>query len=114
MVDEKQRDSGDEVADITDEGASSFSDKHPELLPTPRLSPAEFEDFTQRLLNAYRFCTDQIRHVTRVARWGRPGDKQDGIDFEGDFSDGASRWRFVTPRHRACSCGARQQPFARE
>jgi hypothetical protein len=28
--------------------------------------------------------------VVRVERWGRPGDKQDGIDFEGDFSDGKS------------------------
>src|SRR3712207_2820647 len=64
--------------------------KNPELLPTPSLSWEEFEDFTERLLSAHRFCADPVRHVVRVERWGRRGDKQDGIDFEGDFSDGAS------------------------
>lgn len=67
-----------------------LGDKHMKLLPTPTLSWAEFEDFAQKLLNAHKFCSDEIRHVVRVARWGRPGDKQDGIDFEGDMSDGAS------------------------
>ncbi|MGY1837662.1 restriction endonuclease [Blastococcus sp. SYSU DS0510] len=64
--------------------------KNPELLPTPSLSWEEFEDFTERLLSAHRFCPEPLRHVVRVERWGRRGDKQDGIDFEGDFSDGAS------------------------
>lgn len=67
-----------------------LGDKHMELLPTPTLSSAEFEDFTEMLLRAHRFCSDEIRHVVRVARWGRPGDKQDGIDFEGDMSGAAS------------------------
>ncbi|WP_164983839.1 restriction endonuclease [Cellulomonas endophytica] len=49
-----------------------------------------FEDFTERLLSAHRFCVEPLRHVVRVERWGRRGDKQDGIDFEGDLSDGAS------------------------
>lgn len=64
--------------------------KNPELLPTPSLSWEEFEDFTERLLSAHRFCAAPLRHVVRVERWGRRGDKQDGIDFEGDLSDGAS------------------------
>ncbi len=64
--------------------------KNPELLPTPSLSWEELEDFTERLLSAHRFCAEPLRHVVRVERWGRRGDKQDGIDFEGDFSDGAS------------------------
>lgn len=64
--------------------------KSPELLPTPSLSWEEFEDFTERLLSAHRFCAEPLRHVVRVERWGRRGDKQDGIDFEGDLSDGAS------------------------
>lgn len=64
--------------------------RNPELLPTPSLSWEKFEDFTERLLSAHRFCADPLRHVVRVERWGRRGDKQDGIDFEGHFSDGAS------------------------
>jgi hypothetical protein len=62
--------------------------KNPELLPTPSLTPDEFEDFTERLLSAHRHCSGSVRHITRVARWGRKGDKQDGIDFEGHYSDG--------------------------
>jgi hypothetical protein len=64
--------------------------KNPRLLPTPSLTPNNFEDFTERLLSAHRFCAEPLRRVTRVERWGRRGDKQDGIDFEGDFSDGKS------------------------
>src|SRR5690348_11355889 len=48
----------------------------------------DFEDFIERLLSAHRFCSDDVDHVVRVERWGRPGDKQDGIDFEGAWSDG--------------------------
>lgn len=70
--------------------SGSLPGKNPELLPTPSLSWEEFEDFTERLLSAHRFCAEPLRHVIRVERWGRRGDKQDGIDFEGDFSDGAS------------------------
>jgi hypothetical protein len=54
------------------------------------LTPDEFEDFTERLLSAHRFCAEPLRRVTRVERWGRRGDKQDGIDFEGQFSDDAT------------------------
>lgn len=57
------------------------------LVPTPSLTSDEFEDFTERLLSAHRFCVEPLRHVSRVERWGRRGDKQDGIDFEGEFSD---------------------------
>lgn len=62
--------------------------KEPLLIPTPSLTPDEFEDFTERLLHAHRFCTDPVRRVVRVERWGRKGDSQDGIDFEGTWSDG--------------------------
>ncbi|MEU4740937.1 ATP-binding protein [Actinosynnema sp. NPDC023658] len=64
--------------------------KNPTLVPTPSLSADEFEDFTERLLSAHRFCVPQLRKVVRVERWGRRGDKQDGIDFVGTFSDGAT------------------------
>lgn len=64
--------------------------KDPKLLPTRSLKWEEFEDFTERLLSAHRFVAEPLRHVTRVERWGRRGDKQDGIDFEGEFSDGAT------------------------
>jgi hypothetical protein len=64
--------------------------KNPMLVPTPSLTPDEFEDFTERLLSAHRFCAKPLGRVTRVERWGRRGDKQDGIDFEGEFSDGAT------------------------
>ena len=37
------------------------------------LSPDEFEDFTERLLSAHRFCVAPLRRVTRVERWGRRG-----------------------------------------
>lgn len=64
--------------------------KEPTLPPTHRLSPDEFEDFTERLLSAHRYCAEPLRRVARVERWGRRGDKQDGIDFEGTWSDGKS------------------------
>ena len=60
------------------------------LPPTTGLSWSQFEDFTERLLSAHRGCAAPLRHVVRVERWGRPGDKQDGIDFEGTFNDGRS------------------------
>lgn len=67
---------------------SSLPSKDPNLLPTPSLSADEFEDFTERLLSAHRACAKPLRRVVRVERWGRRGDKQDGIDFEGTWSDG--------------------------
>ncbi len=60
------------------------------LLPTREMTWQDFENFTERLLSAHRFCTDEVKHVARLQRWGRPGDKQDGIDFEGAWSDGKS------------------------
>lgn len=60
------------------------------ILPTRGLTWQEFEEFIERLLSAHRFCTGQVRHVSRVQRWGRPGDTQDGIDFEGAWSDGTT------------------------
>jgi hypothetical protein len=60
------------------------------LPATNELAWAEFEDYTEELLSANRFATGQGPRITRVSRWGRPGDKQDGIDFEGEFSDGTS------------------------
>nr|MBS1901896.1 restriction endonuclease [Actinomycetota bacterium] len=71
-----------------DEGITPGRDS--DLLPTPSLSPDAFEDFTERLLSAHRHVAPPARHVARVERWGRRGDKQDGIDFEGTWSDDRS------------------------
>ncbi len=71
-----------------DEGITAGRDS--DLLPTPSLSPDEFEDFTERVLSAHRHVAPPTRHVARVERWGRRGDKQDGIDFEGTWSDDRS------------------------
>jgi hypothetical protein len=65
-------------------------EKDPQLLPTRSLSADEFEDFVERLLHAHRFAADVNPRVVRVERWGRKGDKQDGIDFEGTWSDSRS------------------------
>ncbi|GAA2926221.1 hypothetical protein GCM10010458_05180 [Microbacterium luteolum] len=62
--------------------------KHPQLLPTPWLSDTELEDFVEVLLFSERVLGNAVRHVQHVERWGVPGDKQDGIDFFGRFSDG--------------------------
>jgi len=64
-----------------------MSQKQPELLPTPWLTDAELEDFTEALLVAQRLLGANVRHVAHVERWGVPGDKQDGIDFFGRFND---------------------------
>ncbi len=76
----------------------------PHLLPTHELSELEFEDFIERLLNAQKFVTSDEPRVVRIDRYGRRGDPQDGIDFEGDFSDGRSadwqckRYQEFSPR----------------
>lgn len=57
------------------------------LPPTETLSAEEFEDFTERLLSAQKFATHDWPRCVEVARWGRRGDKQDGIDFAGRLSD---------------------------
>ena len=62
--------------------------KQSQLLPTPWLSETELEDFVEVLLFSERLLGNATRHVQHVERWGVPGDKQDGIDFFGHFSDG--------------------------
>jgi hypothetical protein len=64
--------------------------RDPDLLPTPSLSPDEFEDFTESLLHRQRFVAGQGRRLVEVSRWGRRGDKQDGIDFVGAYDDGTT------------------------
>lgn len=77
---------------MAESSSSNFAklQKEPTLLPTPTLSPDAFEDFVERLLHAHRFASDVTPRVARVERWGRKGDKQDGIDFEGNWSDSRS------------------------
>ena len=65
-------------------------DTEPTLLPTPSLDPGPFEDFTDRVLSAHRFCVGLVRKVVEVERWGRRGDGQQGVDIVGKFSDGAT------------------------
>lgn len=64
-----------------------LKDRERQLLPTPWLSDRRFEDFVERLLKAQPLLGAQVRHVAEVARWGVPGDKQDGIDLFGRFND---------------------------
>lgn len=83
---ERNRDTGGE-----DRGPAAdwvLSDKHPKLLPTPWLDPYEFEEFVERLLRAERYLGAEVRRVARVERWGTSGDKQDGIDLAGEYTDG--------------------------
>jgi len=61
--------------------------RDPELLPTPLLTPYRFEDFTEALLHRQRFVARPDRRLIEVSRWGRRGDKQDGIDFVGAYDD---------------------------
>lgn len=63
--------------------------RDPLLPPTESLSSEEFEDFTERLLNAHKFAGSGVLHTVHVERWGRRGDPQDGIDFAGMLSDGS-------------------------
>lgn len=64
--------------------------RHADLVPTDGLLPDRFEDFTEDLLVATMSVAEPARRVQRVQRWGRRGDKQHGIDFEGTWSDGAT------------------------
>ncbi|TCB94444.1 hypothetical protein E0H26_21210 [Micromonospora zingiberis] len=82
----RNRDAGDE--DHRPAAKWLSSDKHSKLLPTPWLNPYEFEEFVERLLRAERYLGVGVRHVARVERWGTSGDKQDGIDLAGEYSDG--------------------------
>lgn len=61
-----------------------------DLVPTDGLLPDRFEDFTEDLLVACMFVAEPAGRVQRVQRWGRRGDKQDGIDFEGTWTDGVT------------------------
>jgi len=64
--------------------------RDPELLPTPSLTPDRFEDFTEALLHRQRFVASPARRLIEISRWGRRGDKQDGIDFVGAYDDGTT------------------------
>lgn len=70
--------------DSADSGAKDAS-----LPPTNELDADTFESYTEAVLSAHRFALGPGRHVVRVSRWGRRGDKQDGIDLDGEWSDGA-------------------------
>jgi hypothetical protein len=61
-----------------------------DLAPTDGLPPDRFEDFTEDLLVATMSVVEPARRVKRVQRWGRRGDPQHGIDFEGTWADGAT------------------------
>jgi hypothetical protein len=50
--------------------------------------PYEFEDFVKRLLRAERYLGPDVRHVAWVQKYGSKGDRQDGIDLRGDYTDG--------------------------
>jgi hypothetical protein len=78
-------------------------------LPTDALGWEEFEDFVERLLSAHRFCSEPLIHVVRIERWGRRGDKQDGIDFEGTLSDGGGVAVQASglPQPGGCGCGGK-------
>ena len=88
----KKATAGDDTAQAERLAAPEWllADKHRRLLPTPWLTPYEFEEFVERLLWAQRHLGPQVRHVARVDRWGSLGEKQDGIDLEGEFNDGVS------------------------
>lgn len=66
-----------------------LADKHRDLLPTPWLDPYEFEDFVRKLLRAERHLGSDVRHVAWVQKYGATGDRQEGIDLRGDYTDGA-------------------------
>lgn len=61
-----------------------------DLVPTDGLLPDQFEDFTEDLLVATMYVVEPARRVKRVQRWGRRGDPQHDIDFEGTWADGAT------------------------
>jgi hypothetical protein len=71
-------------------------------LPTDELGPYELEEFVESLLSAHRFSIGNGRRIVSAKRWGRQGDKQDGIDLKGRWSDDATavwqcrRWKKLT------------------
>lgn len=73
------------------------------LPPTDELSWPEFEDYVEAVLSAHRFSIGDGIRITTVAKWGRPGDKQNGIDLKGEWSNGTTaiwqckRYRTLPP-----------------
>jgi hypothetical protein len=81
-----------------------LADKRPHLLPAPWLDPYEFEDFVKRLLRAERYLGPDVRHVAWVQKYGSKGDRQEGIDLRGDYTDGThAAWQ--------CKHQERLRPF---
>jgi hypothetical protein len=81
-----------------------LADKRPHLLPTPWLDPYEFEDFLKRLLRSERYLGLDIRHVAWVQKYGSKGDRQEGIDLRGGYTDGThAAWQ--------CKHQERLRPF---
>ena len=60
------------------------------LPPTDELGWDEFEDCVEDVLSAHRFSTGNGRRIASVTRWGHRGDKQDGVDLKGKWTDGRS------------------------
>jgi hypothetical protein len=73
------------------------------LPPTDELGWPEFEDYVEAVLSAHRFSIGDGIRITTVAKWGRPGDKQQGIDLNGEWSNGKTaiwqckRYRRLSP-----------------
>src|ERR1700694_2583272 len=57
---------------------------------TDELGWDEFEDYVEDVLSAHRFSPGNGRRIASVTRWGRRGDKPDGIDLKGKWTDGRS------------------------
>jgi hypothetical protein len=74
------------------------------LPPTEELSWPEFEDYVEAVLSAHRFSIGDGVRITGVTKWGRPGDKQHGIDLKGEWSNGKTaiwqckQYRKLSPR----------------
>ena len=51
---------------------------------TDELGWDEFEDYVEDVLSAHRFSPGNGRRIASVTRWGRRGDKPDGIDLKGN------------------------------
>jgi hypothetical protein len=60
------------------------------LPPTDELGWPEFEDYVEAVLGAHRFSNGDGVRIAAVGKWGRPGDKQHGIDLKGEWSNGKS------------------------
>ncbi|WP_396290239.1 restriction endonuclease [Curtobacterium sp. KT1] len=90
--------------DMLRDAATLLDGASGDVLPTASLSADLFEAFTERLLAAHRHALPSMgRRIDRVNRWGRSGDKQDGIDLAGAWDDGTTvafqckRWATLSP-----------------